>query len=158
MIINILTFLVILILIFINGLTDATNAISTVVGTKVMSFRKACIISAIFDVLGVIFMSKVNSSVTNCISNVAVLPNDTMGITALCVGILSAIAFSTIAMILGLPTSESHGLIAGITGAAIFLGGMENINISEWKRVILGLVWSIVRNYYNNKNFIFMYK
>ena len=49
MLINILTFLVILILTFINGLTDATNAISTLVGTKVMSFRKACILSAIFD-------------------------------------------------------------------------------------------------------------
>lgn len=49
MLINIFTFLIILILTFINGLTDATNAISTLVGTKVLSFRKACLISAIFD-------------------------------------------------------------------------------------------------------------
>ena len=51
MLINLLTFLVILILTFINGLTDATNAISTLVGTKVMSFRKACMLSAFFDVV-----------------------------------------------------------------------------------------------------------
>ena len=85
MLINILTFLVILILTFINGLTDATNAISTLVGTKVISFRKACIFSAIFDALGVIVMYYINRSVADCISEIASLPNDISGLTALCI-------------------------------------------------------------------------
>ena len=119
MLINIFSFLVILMLTFINGLTDATNAISTLVGTRVMSFRKACMLSAFFDILGIFVMYYINDSIVDCISSIAILPDDTLGITALCIGMLAAIAFSVVAMLWGLPTSESHGLISGSTGAAI---------------------------------------
>lgn len=85
MLINILTFLVIMILTFVNGLTDATNAISTLVGTKVMSFRKACILSSIFDILGIIVMYYLNNSVADCISEIAILPNNICGLTVICV-------------------------------------------------------------------------
>lgn len=119
MLINVIVFLVILFLTFINGLTDATNAISTLVGTKVMSFRKACMLSAFFDIIGILVMYNINSAVVDCISSIAILPDGTLGITAFCAGMISAIVFSTTAMLFGIPTSESHGLISGITGAAI---------------------------------------
>ena len=119
MLINVFVFLVILILTFINGLTDATNAISTLVGTKVMSFRKACMLSSFFDMIGIIVMYNINSSVVDCISGIAILPDGKLGLIALAIGMISTILFSTIAMFFGVPTSESHGLIAGITGAAI---------------------------------------
>ena len=119
MLINVISFLVILILTFINGLTDATNAISTLVGTKVMSFRKACILSAFFDMIGIFFMYYLNDSIVDIISSIAFLPEGTLGLSALCVGMISAILYSTLAMFLGIPTSESHGLVSGITGAAI---------------------------------------
>ncbi len=144
MLIHILTFWVILILTFVNGLTDATNAISTVVGTKVISYRKACMLSAFFDFLGVMVMSFLSSAVTDCISKIAILPNDFLGMTALCVGMIAAILFSVSACFLGIPTSESHGLIAGITGAAFYISGIKGINLAEWKNVFLGLLWSIV--------------
>ena len=45
----------------------------------------------------------------------------------------------------GIPTSESHALIAGLTGAAIALqGGLDGVNPSEWIKVIYGLVLSTV--------------
>ena len=59
-------------------------------------------------------------------------------------GMISAILFSTIACFFGIPTSESHGLIAGISGAAIALCGINSININKWVSVMLGLTWSIV--------------
>ena len=59
-------------------------------------------------------------------------------------GMISTILFSTIAMFWGIPTSESHGLVAGITGAAIALGGINNINFEKWLSVILGLAWSVI--------------
>lgn len=131
MLINISAFLVILILIFINGLTDATNAISTLVGTRVMSFRKACVLSAIFDILGIFVMYYINNSIVDCINNIAILPDGIRGITALSVGMISAIAFSTIAMLFGIPTSESHGLISGITGAALAIRWNKKHKLSE---------------------------
>ena len=131
MLINVITFLVILILSFVNGLTDATNSISTLVGTKVISFRKACLLSALFDIIGIFFMYYINSSIVDCISSIAVLPDGIRGLTALCVGMISAILFSTIAMIFGIPTSESHGLISGITGAAIAIRRNKSYKSSE---------------------------
>ena len=44
----------------------------------------------------------------------------------------------------GIPTSESHALIAGVTGAAIALGGADGVNMGEWVKVIIGLVLSTV--------------
>ena len=44
----------------------------------------------------------------------------------------------------GIPTSESHSLIAGLTGAAIALGGISGVNLGEWMKVIYGLILSTV--------------
>ena len=52
---------------------------------------------------------------------------------------------ATAAWYFGIPTSESHALIAGLSGAAIALqGGIGGINGSEWISVIYGLVLSSV--------------
>ncbi|MFQ9916413.1 MAG: anion permease [Flavonifractor plautii] len=43
-----------------------------------------------------------------------------------------------------MPTSESHALVAGLTGAALALpGGLDNIRAGAWGRVLLGLVLSV---------------
>ncbi len=43
----------------------------------------------------------------------------------------------------GIPTSESHALIAGLSGAAIALhGGLGGINGAEWVKVLYGLALS----------------
>jgi len=43
----------------------------------------------------------------------------------------------------GIPTSESHALIAGITGSAIALqGGLSGVNPAEWIKVVYGLLFS----------------
>lgn len=68
-----LTFITIVFLIFVNGFTDAPNAITTVVSTKVLNFKKAAILSAIFNLIGIIVMSLVNFKVANGISNIVVL-------------------------------------------------------------------------------------
>ena len=53
--------------------------------------------------------------------------------------------YSVGASIFGIPTSESHSLIAGLTGAAIAIsGGVDGVNMEEWVKVIYGLVLSLV--------------
>ncbi len=52
-------------------------------------------------------------------------------------------AWATAAWWFGIPTSESHALIAGLSGAAIALhGGFAGINGGEWIKVLYGLVLS----------------
>ena len=138
------TFFIIAILVFTNAITDAPNAIATLVGTKVMSFKKAAFVSAVFNLLGVIFMSFINFSVADCISGIVKIKGNYDDIKILIGSMISVIVFALIAMKFGIPTSETHGLIAGLTGSAIAIYGINGVNFGEWKNVIIGLVWSIV--------------
>lgn len=144
LIIYILTFIMIIILIFTNAITDAPNAIATLVGTKVMPFRKAANLSAIFNFIGIIVMSFINISVANCISSMVDLKDSENGMIVLLSGIISVILFALVAMKFGIPTSETHGLIAGLTGAAVAVYGWHSVSLQEWRNVLIGLVWSIV--------------
>jgi len=144
MIIYILTFITILILIFTNAITDAPNAIATLVGTKVIPFRKAAKLSAIFNFIGIMVMSLINISVANCISSMVDLKNKEEGIIVLISAMIAVIAFALIAMKFGIPTSETHGLIAGLTGATIAIYGINAVSLAEWINVIIGLIWSIL--------------
>lgn len=144
MIIYILAFIIIIILIFTNAITDAPNAIATLVGTKVMAFRKAARLSAIFNFIGIVVMSLINISVANCISSMVNLNDSENGIIVLISGMIAVIVFALIAMKFGIPTSETHGLIAGLTGAAVAIYGWGSVSLYEWKNVIIGLIWSIL--------------
>jgi len=144
MMLYILTFIIIICLILTNAITDAPNAIATLVGTKVMPFRKAANLSAIFNLIGIVVMSFINISVANCISSIVNLNGDEKGIIVLISGMVAVILFAVIAMKFGIPTSETHGLVAGFTGAGIAIYGFNSINIDEWKNVIIGLFWSVL--------------
>lgn len=131
--------------IFVNGWTDAPNAIATCVTTRCLSARNAIIMSAFFNFLGVFIMTQINSSVASTISNMVDFGDSTQNaLVALCAALLSIVVYSVGASIFGIPTSESHSLIAGLTGAAIALGGADGVNMNEWVKVLYGLVLSLV--------------
>ena len=131
--------------IFVNGWTDAPNAIATCVTTRCMRVRSAIIMSAICNFFGVLIMTHINASVASTISNMVNFGGDTtMALIALCAALFSIVVYSVGASIFGIPTSESHSLIAGLTGAAIALGGAGGVNMNEWIKVIYGLVMSLL--------------
>ena len=131
--------------IFVNGWTDAPNAIATCVTTRCMRVRSAIIMSAICNFFGVLIMTHINASVASTISNMVDFGGDTtMALVALCAALFSIVVYSVGASIFGIPTSESHSLIAGLTGAAIALGGAGGVNMDEWVKVIYGLVMSLL--------------
>ena len=144
MIIQTLAVIITVLLVFTNGLTDAPNAIATIIGSKVMSFRKASFISAIFNFIGIVAMSFVNISVADCISTMVNVQGGLNGILVLITAMLSVIIFALVAMHFGLPTSETHGLIAGLTGSAVAVYGIASVNVNQWISVGIGLLWSIL--------------
>ncbi len=147
MIVQILAVAITMLLIFTNGLTDAPNAIATLIGSKVMSFRKASIISAIFNFIGIVAMSFVNISVADCISSMVNIQGGTDGILVLITAMLSVIIFALVAMHFGIPTSETHGLVAGLTGSAMAVYGIASVSAKQWTNVAIGLLWSILGTY-----------
>ena len=130
--------------IFVNGWTDAPNAIATCVTTRCMPARAAILMSAAFNFLGVLIMTHFNASVANTISHIVDFGgNSTMALACLCAALFSIVVYGATASRFGIPTSQSHSLIAGLTGAAIALGGASSVNVHEWMKVIYGLALSI---------------
>jgi len=144
MFLQIIIVIIIVLLIFTNGITDAPNAIATIVGSKTMKFRNAAVISAIFNFIGIVVMSFINISVADCISSMVNLNDAKGGMVVLVSAMVSVIVFALVAMQFGIPTSETHGLVAGLTGAAFAIYGANSINLSEWQNVGIGLIWSVV--------------
>lgn len=127
---------------FVNGCTDAPNSIATCISTRCLTPNKALGVSVIFNFLGILIMTFINSTVAQTIFNIVDFgSNNHSALIALCASLVSVVLWSILAWILGLPTSESHALIAGLSGSAIALQhGMSGINFVEWKKVIYGLI------------------
>ena len=138
------TTILVLAVILVNGWTDAPNAIATCVSTRSMSASRAIFMAAIFNFLGVFVMTGVNASVADTIYKIADFSGNTHdALVALCAAMVAIVVWATVASYFGIPTSESHALIAGISGAAIALhGSFSGINGSEWIKVIYGLALS----------------
>ncbi|SDN13810.1 inorganic phosphate transporter [Acetanaerobacterium elongatum] len=139
-----ITVLLTLGVILVNGWTDAPNAIATCISTRSMNPGAAILMAAVFNFLGVLFMTMVNAKVAQTIYNMVDFHGDPKeSLIALCAALFAIVLWATAAWWFGIPTSESHALIAGISGAAIALqGGLSGINGAEWMKVIYGLVLS----------------
>ena len=131
--------------IFVNGWTDAPNAIATCITTRCMRPKAAIIMSAVFNFLGVLIMTHINASVASTISNMVDFGGNTHeALIALCAALFSIVVYSVTASMFGIPTSESHSLIAGLSGAAIAMhNSIDGINMAEWVKVLYGLVLSL---------------
>jgi len=127
--------------IMVNGWTDAPNAIATCVSTRSISARSAILMAAVFNFLGVFLMTMINANVALTIYNMVDFGgNSNDALVALCAALFAIVTWSTAAWWFGIPTSESHALIAGISGAAIALqNGLQGINAGEWVKVLYGL-------------------
>ena len=134
----------VLAVIMVNGWTDAPNAIATCISTRSISPRNAIIMAAVFNFLGVFVMTLINATVAQTIYNMVDFGTDVNdAVIALSAAMFAIVTWASAAWYFGIPTSESHGLIAGLSGAAIALqGGLSGINGSEWIKVIYGLVLS----------------
>lgn len=141
-----ITVLLTLAVILVNGWTDAPNAIATCVSTRAIGVRKAIIMAAVFNFLGVFVMTMINASVAATIYNMVDFGgNSKEALIALCAALFAIVSWATAAWWFGIPTSESHALIAGISGAAIALhSGLGGINGAEWIKVIYGLILSTI--------------
>jgi PiT family inorganic phosphate transporter len=130
--------------VLVNGWTDAPNAIATCISTRSIRPRAAIIMAAVFDFLGVLVMTAINATVAQTIYKMVDFGGDSQeALTALCAALVAIVLWSTAAWWFGIPTSESHALIAGISGAAIGLqGDISGINPAEWVKVIYGLILS----------------
>lgn len=127
--------------IFVNGWTDAPNAITTVVSTRVLSPKAAVGLAAVFNLLGVLLMG---TAVAQTISGIAELKDLSTqdALVMFAAAQVAIVSWAVGAWKFGIPTSESHALIAGLTGAALASGA--TVSGEAWIKVVEGLVISSV--------------
>lgn len=132
--------------ILVNGWTDAPNAIATCVVTRCMTARAAILMAAVFNFLGVFLMTMLNATVAQTITKMVNFGADShAAIVALSAALFAIVTWATLAWCFGIPTSESHALIAGLTGGAIAVNGsLAGVNGAEWVKVLYGLAISVV--------------
>jgi inorganic phosphate transporter, PiT family len=122
---------------FVNGWTDAPNAIATVVSTRSLSPYQAIVMAAVLNLAGVFSGTAVAATIGTGIIDAKAVDLTTVG--GAMVGI---ILWSSLAARWGIPTSETHALVAGLAGAGLATAGPEVLLWSGWKKVLLGLVFS----------------
>jgi inorganic phosphate transporter, PiT family len=122
---------------FVNGWTDSPNAIATVVSTRVLSPYQALIMATVLNAVGAMSGTAVAATIGKDI----VRP-DTINMITVGAAMVGIIFWSTLAWYYGMPTSESHALIAGLTGAALATAGPESLVAAGWNKVLIGLSFS----------------
>lgn len=132
--------------IFVNGATDAANAIAESVGTRSIGVDAAIAMSVACNFVGLVAMTMVSTAVADTISGMVDFGGDShAALIALAAATVGIVAWGLGAWVFGIPTSESHALIAGLTGAALAVhGDLGGVNGGEWVKVVYGLVLSTV--------------
>jgi PiT family inorganic phosphate transporter len=135
----IITLIIILGFEAVNGWTDAPNAIATVVSTRVLSPTTAVGMAAVFNLLGALSGTAVATTIGKGIVDIHAVTLETVAASALAV-----IIWSSTAAYFGLPTSESHGLVAAIAGAGVATAGTGVLLWEGWEKVFIGLGAAVV--------------
>ena len=131
----------VLCVILVNGWTDAPNAIATAVGSGALSFRPAVALAAVCNFAGVALACLCFPAVAATMEKLVRFSSPQATQTGLSGALLAVILWGVAAWRFGLPTSESHALLAGLSGAALALGA--DIQPSAWVAVGAGLVLSL---------------
>jgi PiT family inorganic phosphate transporter len=123
---------------FVNGWTDSPNAIATVVSTRVLSPGQAVIMAAVLNIVGAL----VTGTAVAATIGTSIVKPDIIDPPVVAAAMLTIVVWSVIAWFYGIPTSESHELIAGLTGAGLAMAGPSVLLWAGWQKVLIGLGFS----------------
>jgi len=122
---------------FVNGWTDAPNAIATVISTRALSPLQAVVMASVLNLVGVLSGTAVAATIGK-----GIIDTSAVDLTTVAGAMVGIIAWSSAAARFGIPTSESHALVAGLAGAGLATAGPGVLLGEGWKKVALGLVFS----------------
>jgi inorganic phosphate transporter, PiT family len=113
----------------INGFHDAANSIATVVSTRVLSPRLAVIWATIFNFVALFVF---HQGVANTIAKIVTIEaSDHAFVWVVMSGLVGAILWNLLTWWWGLPSSSSHALIGGLSGAGVAYKGVDVLNTDK---------------------------
>lgn len=123
---------------FLNGFNDAANSIATIVSTRVLSPLTAVTGAACLNFLAAfVFGTGVAATVGSGLVNTKFVD-----VYVVFAGLIGAITWNINTWLLGLPTSSSHALVSGVTGAAVAKAGVQVILWEGWVPLLAFIVLS----------------
>jgi PiT family inorganic phosphate transporter len=119
-----------------NGFHDASNAVATSLSSATLTARVALPLAGLLNVVGALLGVGVAETIGTRLLTVPVSSPglDSPGLGLVAAALVAAFAWNVVTWSLGLPSSSSHALIGGLTGAAVVAGG-----VVRWD-VVRGLV------------------
>jgi len=134
----VLLILIALVFGFYNGLHDSSNVVATVISTRALSPRRALWMAAIGEGTGpLIFGVAVATTIGD-----EVVAREAVTLPVVYAALLAAIGWNITTLMLGIPSSTSHALIGGITGAVWAGYGFEAIELSGLTKILIALFLS----------------
>ena len=111
----------------INGFHDAANSIATIVSTRVLSPRAAVLWAAAFNFIALfIFHQGVADTIAKTIH---IEGTSHAYVWVVVCGLGGAIVWNLFTWWIGLPSSSSHALIGGLSGAGLAYGGLDTLQL-----------------------------
>ena len=107
-----------------NGLHDASNAIATLVATRVARPGQAILLASIFNMLGPLLLG---AAVADTIGGIVTVDPSAAN-AVIGSGLAAAVSWNLITWRSGLPSSSGHALVGGLVGAALLDGGADAVN------------------------------
>ena len=128
---------------FANGWTDAPNSIATVVSTRVMRPLQAVLMAGVLNLLGALAGVEVAKAIASGIVDPLFID-----LTTIAAAVLGATVWALGAQYYGLPSSESHALVAGLLGAGFASAGVDGLEWEGTRKSLIGLVTSPVGGFF----------
>jgi PiT family inorganic phosphate transporter len=110
----------------INGFHDAANSIATVVSTRVLSPKIAVLWAAVFNFVALFIF---HEGVADTISKIITVEKSESYVIVVVCGLSGAILWNLLTWFWGLPSSSSHALIGGLSGAGVAFRGF---GVLQW--------------------------
>jgi inorganic phosphate transporter, PiT family len=117
----------------INGFHDAANSIATVVSTRVLSPKIAVLWAATFNFVALFIF---HEGVADTISKIITVQKSESYVIVVVCGLSGAILWNLLTWVWGLPSSSSHALIGGISGAGVAFGGFGVLQWPNLKKTL----------------------
>jgi len=153
---------------YINGFHDTANSIATVVSTGVLPAKYALVMSAILNFTGALAGTSVATTIAKGLADSQhVVP------AVIAAALMAAITWDLLTWWFGIPSSTSHTLMGGLTGAVVAHAGFGALHVKKLEEIaafiiispamgfivamtlILIILW-IVRHFPGHKvNFVF---
>lgn len=122
---------------YINGFHDTANAIATSVSTRAITPKRAVTMAAVLNLVGALYSTGVAQTIARDIVSPKFATQEVV-VAALA----SAIIWNLITWYFGIPSSSSHALIGGMTGAAIAHAGFSVLQWYGLLKIVAGLIFS----------------